>query len=310
MKNSLNENTFFMKPKNDYVFKRIFGDERNKDILLSFLNSILVENVTDVTILNSELNKENTSDKKSILDIRAETSIGTKINIEIQVLRTLHMPERSLYYWSKMYIEQLNIGEKYSKLKKTITINVLDFDLIQSNKYHTMFKLKENEENTLLTDVLEVHFLELQKVNTINDKLAEWLTFIKADSMEEMKNMAEINRDIDKAYDILTTMSYDEKTRREYLAREMVLHDEATRLEEAIEEGRELGLKQGIEQGVKNGLRNARIEDILDNLSELGTVPSTVKDILSKQTDIKILKNWVKLSLKAKSISDFLDKIK
>ena len=94
----------------------------------------------------------------------------------------------------------------------------------------------------------------------------------------------------------------------------MVLHDEATRLEEAIEEGRELGLKQGIEQGieqgVKNGLRNARIEDILDNLSELGTVPSTVKDILSKQTDIKILKNWVKLSLKANSISDFLDKIK
>ncbi|MGG7164698.1 Rpn family recombination-promoting nuclease/putative transposase [Clostridium ihumii] len=250
------------------------------------------------------------SDKKSILDIRAESSIGTKINIEIQVLRTLHMPERSLYYWSKMYIEQLNIGEKYSKLKKTITINVLDFDLIQSNKYHTMFKLKENEENTLLTDVLEVHFLELQKVNTINDKLAEWLTFIKADSMEEMKNMAEINRDIDKAYDILTTMSYDEKTRREYLAREMVLHDEATRLEEAIEEGRELGLKQGIEQGVKNGLRNARIEDILDNLSELGTVPSTIKDILSKQTDIKILKNWVKLSLKANSISDFLDKIK
>ena len=215
MKNSLNENAFFMKPKNDYVFKRIFGDERNKDILLSFLNSILIENVTDVTILNSELNKENTSDKKSILDIRAETSIGTKINIEIQVLRTLHMPERSLYYWSKMYIEQLNIGEKYSKLKKTITINVLDFDLIQSNKYHTMFKLKENEENTLLTDVLEVHFLELRKVNTINDKLAEWLTFIKADSMEEMKNMAEINRDIDKAYDILTTMSYDEKTRRE-----------------------------------------------------------------------------------------------
>ena len=66
----MNKN-FIMKPKNDYVFKKIFGDEKNKDILISFLESALNRKISDVRIQNGELAKENISDKKSILDIRA-----------------------------------------------------------------------------------------------------------------------------------------------------------------------------------------------------------------------------------------------
>ena len=257
---------FFMKPKNDYVFKRIFGDERNKEILVAFLNSVLSERIADIKILNNELNKENVGDKKSILDIRCKTLDGTQIDVEIQVLRTLYMPERSLYYWSKMYIEQLKMSEKYGELKKTITINILDFDIIKSEKYHTMFKLKENEENTLLTDILEIHFLEMKKVKALeeSDKLGQWLTFIKADSIEGVESMAKVNRDIDKAYDILTTMSCDDKTRMEYLAREMALHDEATRIDEAIKEGIKEGIEKGIEQGIEKSKKDMAIEMLKD----------------------------------------------
>lgn len=86
-----------MKPKNDYVFKRIFGDINNKDILIGFLEAVLKIKIQDVQILNSELIKENIADKKSILDIRATIDNGVNIDIEIQVARTIHMPQRSLY---------------------------------------------------------------------------------------------------------------------------------------------------------------------------------------------------------------------
>ena len=230
---NINSNNFILKPKNDYVFKKIFGDERNKDILIAFLKAVLKIDIEDVQILNSELPKENISDKKSILDIRATINNNVEIDIEIQVSRTIYMPQRSLYYWSKIYCEQLESGEKYSKLKKTICINILDFNTLDTNKYHSMFKIKENEENYVLTDLLEIHFLEMKKLDGYkeNDDLSQWVSFIKADSREVLEKMAKVNPNIDKAVNVLTTMSQDKKARAEYLSREMALHDEATKIE-------------------------------------------------------------------------------
>ncbi|MBP2022985.1 putative transposase/invertase (TIGR01784 family) [Clostridium punense] len=234
---------FLLKPKNDFVFKKIFGDVKNKDLLISLLNSILSDKVNDVTILNSELPKENIEDKKSVLDVRAVTDAGYHIDIEIQVLRTVSMPERSLYYWSKLYIEQIAVGESYKKLKKTIAINIVDYDCINTNKYHNIFHIMEDETKLKLTEVLEIHFIELRKLKNINtiDKLSQWMNFIKGDSKEVILEMAKVNSDIEKAYDILRTMSQDRETRALYLSREMALHDEATRREEALEEGVEIG---------------------------------------------------------------------
>ena len=254
---NINNNNFILKPKNDYVFKKIFGDERNKDILIAFLKAVLKIDIEDVQILNSELPKENIADKKSILDIRATINKNVEIDIEIQVSRTIYMPQRSLYYWSKIYCEQLESGEKYNKLKKTICINILDFNTLDTNKYHSMFKIKENEENYVLTDLLEIHFLEMKKLDEYkeNDDLSQWVSFIKADSKEVLEKMAKVNPNIDKAVNVLTTMSQDKKARAEYLSREMALHDEATKIEEAMEEGYEQGLEQGIQKGIKKGFR-------------------------------------------------------
>jgi len=91
-----------------------------------------------------------------------------------------------------------------------------------------------------LTEILEIHFIELSKLRNVNkmDKLSQWMNFIKGDSKEVILEMAKVNSDIEKAYDILRTMSQDRETRALYLSREMALHDEATRREEALEEGR------------------------------------------------------------------------
>lgn len=256
-----------LKPKNDFVFKKIFGDVKNKELLISLLNSILMEKVNDVTILNSELLKEHVEDKKGILDVRAVTDAGYNIDIEIQVLRTASMPKRSLFYWARLYGEQIVAGEKYNKLKKTITINILDFNCLDTNKYHSTFHLWEDKERFKLTDVMEIHFIELGKLNGLEslDNLYQWMSFIKSDSREVVEKMAKVNPDIEKAFDILRTMSQDKQTRALYLSREMALHDEATRLAEAIEEGLERGKTEGMAKGIVEG----RAEGMAEGKSEI-----------------------------------------
>ena len=119
-------------PKNDVVFQKIFGNKENKDVLISFLNAIL-KNELSQTIISVELddkilNTEMILDEKiGILDIRVTTNKNVKINIEIQLLNQYNMIQRTLFYWSKLYFDQISIGSKYSELEKTITINILNF---------------------------------------------------------------------------------------------------------------------------------------------------------------------------------------
>ncbi len=156
-----------MSPKVDFVFKLIFGDEKNKHILAAFLGSVLKlppGELADLEIINTELLREFREDKKGILDVRVKTKQGQQINIEIQILPTEYMPERTLFYWSKMYSSQIKPGETYESLKKCITINIVDFVCTPLKKLHTCYLLKEIEDDHTLTDMLEVHFMELPKL--------------------------------------------------------------------------------------------------------------------------------------------------
>ena len=92
-------------PKMDFVFKNIFGSEKNSKILISFLNATLKPKdlITSVEIKNTDLNKGYIEDKFSRLDVKATTSNEEIINIEIQLKNEYNMIKRSLYYWSKIY---------------------------------------------------------------------------------------------------------------------------------------------------------------------------------------------------------------
>ena len=110
-----------MSLKNDFVFKLIFGDEKNKRVLIAFLSAVLgleMGEFLELEFLNTELLKEFKEDKKGILDVRVKTRTGTHIDIEIQVLPTEFMAERTVFYWSKMFTSQIKSGDTYEKLKK------------------------------------------------------------------------------------------------------------------------------------------------------------------------------------------------
>ena len=236
---------FLMSPRNDFAFRLLFGDPNNSDILLDLLNAVLPDHFQSVVCTDPHLLIPDTK-KECILDIKALSDSGVHVDIEMQVLDLKSMEKRSLFYWAKMYLDQLNRGHSYHELKRTIVINILDYMLMPVEDLHTCFQAYDKTHDILMSDVFEIHFLELPKVHRCKVQyegtvLLSWLIFLNADTEEEIIMASEGKPAIQKAYHSLQVMSLDEENRRLYEAREMFLHDQATRMYEAKEEGLEKG---------------------------------------------------------------------
>lgn len=254
-----------LKVKNDFIFQRIFGRNENKEILMSFLNAFIGNdkiNLMDLEIIdNTKLEKDRPDDKLGILDVRAKLQNGEQVNVEIQLVNQYNMDKRTLFYWSKLFTEQLSQGESYNKLKKTITINILDFNYLLIPNYHTIFHLWEDKiKDYKLTDILEIHFVEIPKFQIIEHDLKNpidrWLIFIDG-FPKEMIDMA-IKNDpaIEKAEKVLNYLSTDEETIRLYELREKEIRDELNRIDGAKEEGRLAGKVEGKEEGIVQVVKN------------------------------------------------------
>ena len=172
---------------NDYFMRYMFAKEGHERILKNLINSVRLdynqEPFEEVKVLNTFNLKEAINDKQSIapkvgrcLDVRAVTKSGETVLIEIQRIGNQSFVYRSLYYWSKAYVANLRNNEKYNDLKQVIVINILDFNLLKDiNKEHSCYVIKELETNHILTNHLEMHFLELQKYLSSNSNLKEEL---------------------------------------------------------------------------------------------------------------------------------------
>jgi len=175
------------------------------------------------------------------------------------------MDKRTLFYWSKLYTEQLNEGQAFNELKKTITINILDFEYIKVDNYHSVFHLwEDSRKDYKLTDVLEIRFIELPKFRKtkpdMGKPLDRWLLFLE-DSPKEVLDMAiKAEPAIEKAQKVLEYLGTNDEIRRYYELREKAIHDEITRLEGAKEEGLQQGLQQGIQQGIQQGLQQGEYQ--------------------------------------------------
>ncbi|GAA5252044.1 Rpn family recombination-promoting nuclease/putative transposase [Candidatus Rickettsia kedanie] len=164
-------------PRVDLAFKKIFGVEENKDLLISLINSIVTkeDQVKEVTLLNPYNPKSFLNDKLSVLDIKAKGERGKIFNIEIQVKDEANYDKRALYYWAKLYVGQLKEGSRYSELNKTIGIHILNFTGITNiDKYHNIFRLKEYETGLKYFEDIELHTIELNKfTDNIKEELSD-----------------------------------------------------------------------------------------------------------------------------------------
>lgn len=272
-----------LSPKVDFVFKKIFGNEQHPEILISFLNAVIQSDdpIKSVEIKNTDIEKEYINAKFSHLDIRALTNRDKQINIEIQVRDEYNMVKRSLYYWSKMYDSQLERKGRYESLKRTICINVLDFSFLSDDKFHSVYRLKDIKTNEELTDVMEIHFIELPKAkNTVTDNniLQAWVNFINNPGQTEIKN-----QEMQDAMNELVRLSSDKDERFLYEKRlESIIELNSSMdsgfkrgIEQGIEKGRAEGLKRGIEQGIEKGKIETSLQ-IAKNLLKAGMDIETI----------------------------------
>lgn len=242
-------------PKTDFIFKNIFGSEKHPRVLISFLNAVLkpVNLISSVELKETDITPESLEDKYSRLDVKAVTNKGEHINIEIQLRNEYNMTKRSLYYLSKMYSDQLHKGEDYNSLDKTVCINILDFKYLHIDKYHSSYRFKEVEDNVELTDVLEVHFIEIPKLPEdadVKDVLVAWVEFLKDPDSPRVRELEFTLEEIKEAKDELIKISQDGKQRALYEIREKASKDRTSALAQAKREGR----GEVIERMLKDGM--------------------------------------------------------
>ena len=218
----------YMNPKVDFAFKYVFGNPDYPEITISLLNAVLSlpsdKQIVKVRIANPTLGRRTQDDKYSVMDIRAIANDNTHINIEMQIANKGDMIPRTLHYMSRMISDQLKSGMPYSELQQAICINFLDFELFHSNKnIHNVFRY-QNENNEILTNLTQIHFVELPKIKKDgiidNEMLKNWVNFINDPKSKEVDMLICEHAEINKARNILSMSNLKQRILQKYYDRQ------------------------------------------------------------------------------------------
>jgi predicted transposase/invertase (TIGR01784 family) len=239
-------------PKVDYVFKRLFGREQSRALLIHLIDSVLRpgagQEIVEIQVLNPFNEKESFDDKLSVVDIKARDQSGRHFNVEMQMFAVRFFPKRVLYYWSRLHTQQLRAGEDYPALQPTISISFVDGVLFPGvSEYHLCFRLLDRQNRVAFTDDIEVHLIELPKVPAdpagVKGPLDAWVYFLRyaerldTDLLPPGLNVPPIRQ----AMEELRMLTQDDLERERYEARLKIHRDalslvrELSRLQEEVE---------------------------------------------------------------------------
>ncbi|WP_065095432.1 Rpn family recombination-promoting nuclease/putative transposase, partial [Wolbachia endosymbiont of Nomada flava] len=247
----------FLDARNDIAFRRIFGTEKNKDILIHFLNDILGltddNKIKDVSFLSPIQDPVIASQKQSIVDVLCVDSTGIKTIIEMQVAKTTGFEKRAQYYAAKAYSSQADVGDQYHDLKGVIFIAIADFILFPNKlaykSDHVTFDKMTFEHD--LRD-FSFTFIELPKFKKREDQLEniveKWCYFFKhagETSEEDLKKIIGSDLIIGRAYDELNQYNWSKKERLAYDQAKKRTDDYLSSLEEKLHEGIQIGHQKG-----------------------------------------------------------------
>ncbi len=254
----------YIKPWSDIFVKYLFGAPGHEEILLSFINDVLMDSgfnkIHSVTIENPFNLQEFSSDKLSILDVRAVDEKDKVFHIEIQSQGNDVYKNRILYYWARTYSSQIKKGDLYAKLKPVISIHILNFSLIKGIKdCHNWFYLCKNGNlDLILTDHLLIHILELPKLRNIigMNHLERWLYFLKneGNTMDKKNKLEIIIKDdeiLERAHKVYEHFCSDDQLRQIYESRMEAERLHMTYIEDAEIKGRAEGKVEGKAEGIR-----------------------------------------------------------
>ena len=259
----------FADPKNDLAFKKIFGNENHKNILISFLNSVLdfkeEKTIVDVSLANPYQVPRIPELKETILDIKATNKHGDTFIVEMQKKDLGNFTKRSLYYTSKAYVSQLPKGQNYTVLKKVYFIGILNFNIFENKSYISRHLIINQETNTQDLDDFEFSFIELPKfekdLENLSTLLDKWIFFLKnASDLTMVPNQYENIQEFTDAFEIVTQTTWNTKELEIYEYISLKEFDEINALKTAEKKGLEKGMQKGLEKGMQKGLEKG-LED-------------------------------------------------
>ena len=252
-----------MSPKVDFCFKELMQNEKVRRGIIAALLGKSPEDTENTELLPTILRQEYPDDKYGILDVLVNMKDGTRIDFEMQVLPFEFWTQRLLFYWSKMYVDQIKKGDSYEVLKRCIHVSVLDFaHFLDDKEWYHKIGLYDFNTGKVYSDLMELHILELSKLpaEVQNESgVIRWMRFLNGKDRKEFEEMAEKDEYIGEAYELLKNLSADEKKRIEYEYREKSLKDYNSQMVSAERRGR------------KEGRVEARKELILEFLKNGGT---------------------------------------
>lgn len=281
----------FVDPKNDVAFKKIFGDEQHKEILISFLNAVLdlkgTQEIADIEILNPYQAPRLELLKYTLLDLKAVDQRGVTFIVEMQVEEIEGYKKRFQYYAAKAYASQIERGEEYVKLNQVIFIGILNFTAFESKHYlsrHLLLNLETKDQE--LSDI-EFNFIELpkfkkqeQELTTLLDK---WIYFIKYAGRLEVLPENTNSPALQSAYAVAERFRWSKEELEVYDYWSMKLQDERGALSVAERRGLERGLEAGHKAGIVEGEKAARM--------------ATARALLADGMDAALVAKYTGLSL-------------
>jgi len=238
----------FISPKVDYAFKKIFGSEQSKEILISFLNAIIYggrKNIQSLTIVNPYNPGQAMSFKDTYLDIKAVLANGSVVIIEMQIARVTAFSKRVVYNLAKAYSNQLGIGENHLTLNPVIAVTITDFVLFNASQdVINQFVFQEKNHKFEYPDPeLQLIFVELPKfhkslseLTTLSDK---WIYFLKeAAHLDNIPDSLGEVAEIEVALNIANQAKMTSEELDIVERRGIMLQDEKGRITYAAEQGR------------------------------------------------------------------------
>ncbi|NER07324.1 MAG: Rpn family recombination-promoting nuclease/putative transposase [Okeania sp. SIO3C4] len=310
----------FINPKVDYAFKKIFGSEQSKEILISFLNAIIYDGektIKDLTIVNPFNPGKIISFKETYLDVKAVLIDGSIVIIEMQVARMAAFNKRVAYNLSKAYANQLDKGENYPLLNPAIALTITDFilfkntdDNLNKDDYINKFVFQEETKKyKCLEKELRLIFVELPKFNKSLSELKnltdKWIYFLKeAASFDEIpENLGEV-AEIEQALNIANFINMSPEELEIVENRGIAMQDERGRIAYAEQQGEARGEERGLVKGEAKGRLNQAIALVKLLITQrFGEVSETINSQI-EGLPLADVEDLVKVFLSFNSLTD------
>ncbi|AQG78452.1 Rpn family recombination-promoting nuclease/putative transposase [Spirosoma montaniterrae] len=282
----------YINPFTDFGFKKLFGEEANKDLLIDFLNQLLPEQgtITQLTYLKNEQLGTTEADRKAIFDLYCQNDRGEKFIVELQKAKQKFFKDRSLYYATFAVQEQAQSGDWDYRLKPVYTISVMDFQFDETapDQFLHDVRLIEVATGEVFNDKLRFIYLEMPKFKKTEDELItrfdKWMYVIKNLGRLDRIPVRFQERIFEKLFSVAALANFNRNEQQAYQDSLKYYRDLKNAMDTMLEEGREEGRQIGLEEGRAEGELQAK-QQIARQMKQLGLPTDQITTITGLSPD-------------------------